>query len=409
MQTVILCGGKSSRFWPLGYDRHKCFSKIMGKTLLEYTIESASKITKDIIIIKRQDFDEKSIDFEKYRAQGINVCFREQKRSLGMGDALLCAKEQINDDFFVVFPNNFACGDLMKKMLKGTDVLLGQKTNNPQLYGVFGFENKKPVKIVEKPKKGKEPSNIRIAGTYHLSKKFLNILKAQKTSEYNFEEALSIHLKRNNVELELINEELNSLKYPFHLLAIKNRIFDMSLKPIIQKSAKIAESAIIGKNVHIGKNTTIMEGAVVKNNVYIGNNCIVGNHCVVRDYCNIEDNIVIGAHSEVKNSIMYSGTSIHRSYIGDSIIGQNCRFGACCITSNRLFRKQGKRPEIKCFIEAKKKYVNTGLTSLGIICADNVDVGTNVNFMPAVMIEADSRITPNSLVKGNVKGKPYPY
>ena len=403
MQTVILCGGNSSRFWPLGQDKHKSFSKICGKTLLEYTIDSASKITKDIIIVKRPDFNEKAIDFEKYRKKEIHISFAEQKNPGGMGNALLCAKKQINDDFFLVFPNHFACDTLMKKMLDNKDVLLGKKTTTPQLYGIFEFKNNKPKKIVEKPAKGKEPSDTRIVGLYHLSKEFLNILDNQKPSEYNFEEALNILLESNKVEVKIIKEELNSIKYPFHLLAIKNSIFDSFLKPGISKSAKIAKSAIIGKNVYIGKNTILMEGAIVKNNVYVGDNCIIGNHSVVRDYTNVEDDVVVGAHSEIKNSVIYSGTSIHRSYIGDSVIGQNCRFGAGCITSNRLFRKQGIRPQIQCFIEAKKKHINTGITSLGIICGDDIDVGTNVNFMPGVLIESNARVMPNSMVKENIK------
>ena len=240
-------------------------------------------------------------------------------------------------------------------------------------------------------------------GVYHLSKSFLDLLEKQKLSEYNFEEVLGIHMKNTDVELQMIDLELNSLKYPPHLLKIKNRIFDFSQKTGIDKTAKIAKSAIIGKNVYIGKNTQIMEYAIVKNNVYIGNDCIIGNHSVVRDYSNIEDNVVIGAFSEVKNSIIYSRTHIHRDYIGDSVIGQNCRFGAGCITSNRLFRKEGKRPQIQCFIESKKEYINTELTSMGIVCADNVDVGTNVNFMPGVMIQSNVKIKPNSLIKKNIK------
>ena len=67
MQTIILCGGKSSRFYPFGESKHKSLFKIMGKCILDYSIESAAKISKDILIVKRPDFDEKLINTDNYK------------------------------------------------------------------------------------------------------------------------------------------------------------------------------------------------------------------------------------------------------------------------------------------------------------------------------------------------------
>ena len=303
MQAVILAAGESSRFWPLN-QKHKSLVKVCGKTQIEWTIHGLKKSgIKDIIVVQGPKKDIESEIKRKYP----EIKFVVQKEPKGMGNAILQAKELIKKDFFVLNPNHlntfYFINTLIQKKqeTKANMVLLGEKTENPELYGIFELEGDKAKRIVEKPKKEKAPSNLKVCGIYLLPKEFFNYYKQVPEHMYAFEEALSLYIKENDVPIAKVEEETLSLKYPFDLLKIKKRILK-------QKDTYIDKSSLIGKNVviencYIGKNVKIFENSVLKN-CYIGDNTIVGNFSLVRDSV-IENNCLIGAHSEIARSIFH--------------------------------------------------------------------------------------------------------
>ena len=106
----------------------------------------------------------------------------------------------------------------------------------------------------------------------------------------------------------------------------------------------------------------------------------------------------MGQGVEIKNSILNKGTKVpHLSYVGDSIIGENCNFGAGTITANLLFEEKTVKTKVK------GKMIDTTRRKLGCIMGNNVKTGINVSIMPGVMIGNDSLIYPHSLVKKNVE------
>jgi len=52
-QAVILAAGESSRFWPLSADKHKSMVEIMGKPILQYTLES---LRAEIAVVTQETF-----------------------------------------------------------------------------------------------------------------------------------------------------------------------------------------------------------------------------------------------------------------------------------------------------------------------------------------------------------------
>jgi len=116
----------------------------------------------------------------------------------------------------------------------------------------------------------------------------------------------------------------------------------------------------------------------------------VGPNCFIRAGTSLGKKTRIGNAVEIKNSIIMDKTHIaHLSYVGDSIIGENCNFGAGTITAN-LRLDEGN---IKMTIKNKK--TNTGKRKLGIIMGDNVKTGINTAFMPGIKIDPNTRISSN--------------
>jgi UDP-N-acetylglucosamine diphosphorylase/glucosamine-1-phosphate N-acetyltransferase len=405
MQAVILAAGESSRFWPLN-KRHKSLFYLMGKPLIFYCLKGIERIRKikEVLIIQspKRDVEEciKNLKFN------FKIKFLVQKKPLGMGNALFQAKDFLKDYFFVLNGDVLNSEEILKSILgkfkkERKPILAGQKTKTPWLFGMMELKKDRILKIIEKPKKGKEPSDIKVVGVYFLEPSFFKFYEKVKKHQYDFEDALSEYMKEKEVKMALLKKSEKEtpafLKYPWHLFNLRKYLFDNFLKSKIEKSAKISKNVIIQGKVYIGKKTKIFEGAVIKGPCYIGENCIIGNNSLIREYTDLENSVMIGAFCEVARSIFQEGSTTHSGYFGDSIIGKNTKIGAGTITSNvRLDRGE-------IFSEVKGEKIKTGLKSFGTVIGENTFIGTKVNIMPGKFIGSNCFIYPSLLIKENIK------
>ncbi|MCK4933582.1 glucose-1-phosphate thymidylyltransferase, partial [Candidatus Bathyarchaeota archaeon] len=86
----------------------------------------------------------------------------------------------------------------------------------------------------------------------------------------------------------------------------------------------------------------------------------------------------------------------HLSYVGDSIIGENCNFGAGTIIAN--YRFDGKSVKVKI----KNKILDSGRKKFGVILGDDVKTGINTLFMPGVKVANNCWIGPNVVISRDV-------
>lgn len=383
-QAVILAAGESSRFWPLNQS-HKSLIKIMGKPLIYYTIESLKRAgIKDVIIVQGPKKDIKE-ELKNYNLE-VNIKYVVQSAAKGMGNALAAAQNLISGPFFVLHAHKINAGDHLGLMMekfkesKAEFILLGIKTNQPWLYGILKLEGDKVKGLIEKPEKGREPSNIKAIGIYLLSQKFFEYYKKVPENQYAFEEALDFCVKENEARVAMVEKDPPTYKYPWHLFEI----------------TKFLMNKYLGNKAHIGKNAKIYEGAIVKGPCYIGDNCVIGNNSLIREYVNLENNVLIGALAEVTRSIFQEDIHCHSGYFGDSIFGRGCRLGAGNITANVRI----DRGEIKSTVNGEK--IDTGLNSLGCIMGENTKTGIHCSLMPGVLIGSNCQITPGSIVFENI-------
>ncbi len=143
----------------------------------------------------------------------------------------------------------------------------------------------------------------------------------------------------------------------------------------------------------LSESTVIKSGTRIEGPVYIGKGCIIGPNAYLRPGTIIADNCHIGT-SEIKNSVIMSGTKIpHFSYVGDSIIGRNCNFGAGTKIAN--LRHDSKN--VKVNIEGKK--IDSGRKKLGALVFDEVKTGINCSINCGAIIMKGERLLPNSFRK----------
>jgi len=175
-----------------------------------------------------------------------------------------------------------------------------------------------------------------------------------------------------------------------------NEFFLKKIKKRIE--GKIEKYCQILGPVIVQKGTVIKSGTYIEGPVFIGANCQIGPNCYLRKFTSIGNNCKIGQAVEIKNSIIGDGTKIsHLSYIGDSIVGENCNLGAGTIAANLRFDEKTIGTEVKGEI------VDTKRKKFGCVLGDNIKTGVNVSLMPGVLIGSGCIISSGSIVFKNVK------
>jgi UDP-N-acetylglucosamine diphosphorylase / glucose-1-phosphate thymidylyltransferase / UDP-N-acetylgalactosamine diphosphorylase / glucosamine-1-phosphate N-acetyltransferase / galactosamine-1-phosphate N-acetyltransferase len=381
MQAVLIAGGESSRFWPLANRIHKCQVKLLGKSLLYWTLQGlAENGIKEVVIVHGRDSSIREM-FEQENNLGLQLHFALQKEPLGTGNALWQAKQYITQPFFLLHPTKVNAGQFAQQMLgvreqTGAEiVLVGAKTPTPWEYGMVRFEGGEPAEIVENPEQGKEPSDMKTLGTYLLPSDFFAFYDTlPQHHEADLIDAINLCLEKKKSALVKIEKDIPTLKYPWELFGILDILFGM------QKTEQfIASSAKIG------------EGTVIKGQVYIGEDCEIGAYNVLRGPLSLERGVKTEAFCEIKHSIVQEETHFHSGYIGDSLVGKNCRFGAGFVSANRRL----DRAAISSVIKDKK--VDTGLTHWGTVVGDNAHIGIHAGTMPGVFIGSHAIIGPGTI------------
>ncbi|MBI1919150.1 NTP transferase domain-containing protein, partial [Candidatus Microgenomates bacterium] len=374
MQAVLLAAGSSSRFYPFN-GTHKSMVYLLGKPILAHAIDGLKSIgIKELILVVRDDGIVKDY-FGDGKKFGVEINYVVINQPLGMGDALLQAKKHLKGDFIFLGGNHVNSNILVSKLLtnrKNTDavVLINQRLNTWE-YGVVKLVGQQVKGVVEKPKKGQEPSKFCLVSIYLLPINFLAVLEKTKVHQYNFEEALDEFTKIAKVAAVEIKEEIATLKYPWDLLNVKNMLLK-KMKDYRGKNVKIAKSAEIIGEVSISSGVVIMEGARVKGPCYIGKNAVIGNNALLRGGVDIEEGAVVGAYMEVKNSLVMKNSTTHSGFIGDSVVGEACKIGAQFCTAN-------VRIDRKTIHDSGRKF-------LGVIMGNNVHIGIKSSTMPGVII-----------------------
>ncbi len=398
MKAVILAAGESSRFRPLSDNRHKGLTEVLGKPIVQHTVdELRSAGIEEVIVVQGPERDiEEEVDADRFAVQ-------EEPR--GMGDALRQAEKFLEEKFLVLTPYRANASKFFRPMMEKADeeeseiVFVSSETDEPEKYGILDLEDGKAQDIIEKPED--PPSDMKVVGMYLLSESFFDFLDRADEWEYQFEDALSLQMDEKPASVLKIEEETNSVKYPWDLFGVAEELLEKSEKRISDE-ADVADSAKVKGKVIVEKDAMIYENAVIKGPAYIGEDATVGNNALVRENTCLERKSTAGANSEVKNSILQPDASIHSGFVGDSVIGRSSKLGAGTVAANRRFREEGERPEIESDFIGKDYSKNTCRDYLGAFIGSNVDIGVNASLMPGVQIGSGARIGPETVLYENV-------
>ena len=398
MQTILLAGGEGKRVFPLAVNRPKPMFKLLGKPLIHHVIDTLKEAgLKDYVVVVGHQGEQIKDYLKDGSKLGVNIEYTLQKQSLGMADALKTAEKLAEDNFFVVNADDIFEASLIKQMNqqfhKGdAEIILSCKpVTQTWKFGIIQVEDEQVTDFVEKPPKGKEPSNLAVVGVYILTKQIFDYYKKIPVSDHQYEDAILAFIKdRNVVKAVSYDQFFAGYKYPWDLFTINKHLMNKKLtKQTIEEDVTISEKASVEGKVWLGKGAKVFANACVKGPCYIGENSVVGNNSLVRDYTSLCRGCVVGYSTEVKHSLVGDDCWFHTNYVGDSIISDNCLFGAGTITANFRFDEKNIQ------VWVGDRLVDSGTNKLGAIIGNNCKTGINSCLEPGVKIGPQSMVGPN--------------
>ena len=150
----------------------------------------------------------------------------------------------------------------------------------------------------------------------------------------------------------------------------------------LDKNVTIEPNAhLCGKTI-VHEDTVILDGCRIEDSV-IGEDCEIGPNAHLRPNSSIGNRCRIGNYVEIKRSRIGDGTKVaHMTYVGDSMVGQNCNIGCGVIFCNY-----------------------NGKTKSNCIVGDRAFIGSNSCLVAPLQVGADTYIAAGSVITETLPSK----
>jgi bifunctional UDP-N-acetylglucosamine pyrophosphorylase/glucosamine-1-phosphate N-acetyltransferase len=366
---------------------------LAGKPMLEHLIRNVrdAGIT-DIILVVGYHEDAIRKCFDNGLKFGVSIRYVVQRKQMGTADALRTAEPFIHEQFLMLNGDMIVeTSDLLKIIGQPGPVMATYTTAHPESFGVVTVENDKITTLEEKSLHPK--SNIINAGAYLFETGIFDILKKISPSsrgEYELTDALTDYIGEGRLTAYPLSVWMD-VGYPWDMLCANEHLLASISGDVL---GTVEENVVIKGQLILGKGSVIKSGTYIEGPCIIGENTSVGPNAYLRPGTTVGNNCHIGHAVEIKNSIIFDDTKIpHYNYIGDSVIGSRCNFGAGTKIAN-LRHDHGI---------VKVGGASTGRKKFGAVIGDDVLFGINCSINTGSSIGSGTRVAPNSLVSGIVE------
>lgn len=393
MKAVILAAGEGMRMRPLTDARPKVMLPIANKAILEHLlIELRAAGITEFILVVGYHAETVRCYFGNGEKWGVSIEYATQRKQLGTADALCRVDRLLSGKFLLLNGDVVIAEEGIRKLLASNHIALSvTEVGDAGHLGLVEIEGDKVVRIHEKVTT--RPSNLANAGMYLLDTEIFGAIARTKKSprgEYEITDSLQLLIDEGfDISYEKIDGWLD-LSYPWDLLGANESL----LGGIERRNLGVVEeNVVINGLVSIGKDTVIRANSYIAGPVSIGEDCEIGPNCYIRPGTSIGDSCHIGSGVEIKSSIVMRDTKIpHHNYVGDSIIGEGCNFGAGTKVANLRLDKK----------EVSVANIDTGRRKLGAILGDGVQTGINACLNVGSLIGSHTYIGPGAVVSGVV-------
>ena len=248
-KAVIIAAGWGTRFLPVTRSLPKEMLPLVDRPLIQYGVEEAinSGIEQIIFVTARgkhamEDYFDECYELEQFlESKGdaenlqrmreisrmVDICYVRQKQQLGLGHAVLTARDIVgNEPFAVILPDDIIDSKVptLKRMIEiyedyGAGVIAVERVGDEdiQKYGIIEPKQVSDgiyqiLSLVEKPEPAQAPSRLVIVGRYILTPETFEAITATPAGnggEIQITDALQLLLQRE----KLYAYELEGTRY----------------------------------------------------------------------------------------------------------------------------------------------------------------------------------------------------
>jgi bifunctional UDP-N-acetylglucosamine pyrophosphorylase/glucosamine-1-phosphate N-acetyltransferase len=385
LQVIILAAGKGTR---MASTKPKVLHNVLGKSMLEHVLHTVEDLQPESVSLIAVHGIAK---VKSHIGSPENLTWVEQKEQLGTGHAVLQAESIPSTADLALI----VCGDtplltsetlaaLVKEHQQNdADVsVLSAKVDTPKGYGRILRDNTGQVQSIVEEKDANEAErliNEVSSGIFCVNRSLLftylhKVGNNNAQEEYYLPDILPLALSDSkSVQAVVMQDSLEMLGINdrFQLTEAESIMQQRILREWQSKGVTIeqAETVRIEASVSIGIDCTIRAGTQLLGSTHLGDGCTVGPYAVLQnswladeitvapfshleeasvgDHANIgpfarlrpgaklDEHVKIGNFVEVKQAVIGHGSKVnHLSYIGDTVMGENCNIGAGTITCN---------------------------------------------------------------------------
>ena len=331
LKGLLLAGGYGTRLRPLTFTGNKHMIPIANQPMLFYGLRhlrdgGISEV--GIVLGPLHEGIEEAVG--DGGAFGLRVTYIRQGEPKGLAHAVLCAREFLGEDPFVMYLGD----NLLQEGTRGfvsqfqsapCDVIVGvTPVANPSGYGIVELDGDRIVSIVEKPSLPR--SSLALIGVYLFSPRIHSIidqLTPSRRGELEITDAIwKAYEAGLRVSVRKVKGWWKDTGQPGDLLEANDRVLGSLpsepwvLQGTVSPGAEIAGPVRLGPGSFVGPHARIEGPCVlgsevrVEGHARIGPGTSVGNRCVIRE-------------SGVRRSILMEGAEIEGSIeLANSIVGR---------------------------------------------------------------------------------------
>lgn len=323
MKALLLVGGKGTRLRPLTNRLPKPMVPVMGKPLLERTLETLKHHHVDEVVLSTCY---KSESISRYFGDGSNLKLKihyvREDFPLGTGGAIKNSEQYFDDSFYVLnadILSNIDFSEMMRfhKRKKADVTIAVTRVRNPSDYGVIEYdENGYATSFREKPQK--IVSHLINAGVYIFEPDVLKMIPTGKP----------VSVERE-VFPKLLSEGRKIAVYQgcgYWLDIGTPKKYVQAHRDAFTGRLRLPEVSFAKRTIYSRFNSKISGTATLRGPVYLGGNVRIGDGAVVGPYVVLGDNCAVGNGCEISNSLLWNDIFVESgTKMAECIATDGCR------------------------------------------------------------------------------------
>lgn len=330
MKAVVLVGGEGTRLRPLTYSTPKPLLSIGNQPFLERQLEWLATYDVDEVVLAVGYLPNAIVEhFPEHEYAGVQLRYRVESEPLGTAGAIRFAAEGIDERIIV------CNGDVLTTLDLGELVAFHEKAgaeatialtrvDEPSAFGVVPTRaDGEVMAFVEKPPRGKAPTNWINAGTYVLEPSVLATVPPR----------LQVSIERTTFPKMLV--------HPGRMYAVKSDAYWLDIGTpgkYLEAHADLLAGRIgsppapgaveQGPGVWVQDEVEVHADAQLFAPVLLGVGCVIDAGAVVRG-ASIGAGAHIDAEAKVLRSVVLDGATVgSATQLVDSVLGPDARLGS---------------------------------------------------------------------------------